>query len=74
MSHPTGSNKTASIESSSRIFLPCKTEVEPCDSAADFRSMTAAEKRFHWMFYTLTVFTAIVVVQLIWDIAVLTTP
>lgn len=37
-----------------------------------FASLTFAEKRFHIMFYALAGITGLVLVQLIWQIAVLT--
>ena len=50
-----------------------ETEVgKPGEKDPSFRSMTGQQKRFHIFFYTLAVLTGLVIVQFIWQIAVLT--
>jgi hypothetical protein len=46
--------------------------VEPEENDGSFRMMTGAQKRFHIIFYTLASLTGMVIVQIIWQIAVLT--
>ena len=66
-----------------RIVRPAKiskfyeTEIGCVPEAAQeteltFRSMTAAQKRFHLIFYTLASLTGLVIVQVIWQVAVAT--
>lgn len=47
-------------------------EGEAPQNDGSFRSMTGAQKRFHIIFYTLAAMTGTLVVQVIWQIAVLT--
>lgn len=47
-------------------------EVESEENNGSFRMMTGAQKRFHIIFYALAVTTGMLVVQVIWQIAVLT--
>jgi hypothetical protein len=51
-----------------------ETEIrqEHVESESWFHSLSRAEKRFHVLFYSLAGLTGILIVQLIWQIAVLT--
>lgn len=57
---------------------PTKPEIDDINVAEEeghdrwFHSLTSSEKRFHVLFYALAGLTGILVVQLIWQIAVLT--
>lgn len=47
-------------------------EAQAEDTVRWFRSLSKQEKRFHILFYALAALTGILIVQLIWQIAILT--
>ena len=54
------------------VEIPAQVEETRDTSEISFRDLTTKEKRFHMLFYTLASLTGLVVVQVIWQIAVIT--